>query len=80
MQNVRASCQKHKLENSSLFVCLFVLALSSSPGFSTIKLRTQSLVDYYTFLGNYPPTPPLSQHFALREKWGGVGGQLPRKV
>ena len=34
-----------------------------------------------TFLGNYPPTPPLSQHFALSEKcqrWlrGGVGGHL----
>ena len=22
----------------------------------------------YTFLGNCPPTPPLSQHFALIEK------------
>ena len=24
--------------------------------------------DHYTFLGNCPPTPPLSQHFALSEK------------
>ena len=24
--------------------------------------------DHYTFLGNCPPTPPLSQHFALTEK------------
>ena len=23
---------------------------------------------HYTFLGNCPPTPPLSQHFALGEK------------
>ena len=23
---------------------------------------------YYTFLGNCPPTPPLSQHFALSQK------------
>ena len=24
--------------------------------------------DHYTFLGNCPPTPPLSQHFAPTEK------------
>ena len=24
--------------------------------------------DHCMFLGNYPPTPPLSQHFALSEK------------
>ena len=24
--------------------------------------------DHYTFLGNCPPTPPLSQHFALSDK------------
>ena len=35
----------------------------------------------YTFLGNYPPTPPPSQHFALNEKFQcwlrvGVGGQF----
>ena len=24
--------------------------------------------DHNAFLGNCPPTPPLSQHFALREK------------
>ena len=24
--------------------------------------------DHYTLLGNYPPTPPLSQHFAPSEK------------
>ena len=39
--------------------------------------------DHYTFLGNCPPTPPLSQHFPLCEKcWlrGGVGGQFPRNV
>ena len=39
---------------------------------------------HYTFLGNCPPTPPLSQHyFSLRAKcWlrGGVGGQFPRNV
>ena len=42
--------------------------------------------DHYTFLGNCPSTPPLSQHntcFSLREKYwfrGGVGGQIPRNV
>ena len=25
-------------------------------------------LDHYTFLGNCPPTPPLSQHFVLSEK------------
>ena len=29
---------------------------------------TEVKVDHYTFLGNCPPTPPLSQHFALSEK------------
>ena len=24
--------------------------------------------DHYTFLGTCPPTPPISQHFALSEK------------
>ena len=27
-----------------------------------------SLYDHYTFLGNCPPTSPLSQHFAVSEK------------
>ena len=27
------------------------------------------IVDHYTLLGNCPPTPPLSQHFALSEKY-----------
>ena len=26
-------------------------------------------LDQFRFLGNYPPTPPLSQHFALSEKY-----------
>ena len=28
----------------------------------------QNTMDNYTFLANCPPTPPLSQHFALSEK------------
>ena len=42
--------------------------------------------EQFRFLGNYPPTPPLSQHFALSEKYvimlvrGGVGGQFPRNL
>ena len=27
------------------------------------------IMDHYTLLGNCPPTPPLSQHFALSEKY-----------
>ena len=26
------------------------------------------VADHYKFLGNCPPTPPLSQHLALSEK------------
>ena len=26
-------------------------------------------LDHYSFPGSCPPTPPLSQHFALSEKW-----------
>ena len=25
--------------------------------------------DHFTFLGNWPPTPPLSHHFALSERY-----------
>ena len=28
----------------------------------------KQLLDQFRFLGNCPPTPPLSQHFALGEK------------
>ena len=30
--------------------------------------RKYQKLDQYRFLGNCPPTPPLSQHFALSEK------------
>ena len=26
------------------------------------------VLDQFRFLGNFPPTPPLNQHFALSEK------------
>ena len=32
------------------------------------KTDQQQFSDHYTFLGNCPPTPPLSQNFALREE------------
>ena len=34
----------------------------------TPKLRLEKMWDQFRFLRNYPPTPPLSQHFALSEK------------
>ena len=45
--------------------------------------RKQS--DQFRFLGNCPPTPPLSQHFGLRKKWLimmalGRGGWAPRNL
>ena len=43
--------------------------------------------DQFRFLGNCPPTPPLTQHFAPSETQtlnvelrGGVGGQFPRDL
>ena len=33
-----------------------------------LKVWIQLCLNHYTFLGNCPPTPPLSQHFALSEK------------
>ena len=33
-----------------------------------LSAETLACMDHYTFLGNSPPTPPLSQHFALSEK------------
>ena len=51
----------------------------------TSNSDTCRLVDCYMFLGNCPPTPPLSQHlyFSLKAKcWirGEVGGQFPRNL
>ena len=37
--------------------------------FSRTGVKVWNLIpDHFMFLGNCPPTPPLSQHFALREK------------
>ena len=35
---------------------------------SSKKLNKATMLDHYTFLEICPPTPPLSQHFALSEK------------
>ena len=53
-----------------------------------IYILFKKIWNHYTLLGICPPTPPLSQHFVLSEKWvlmlawggGGVGGQFPRNV
>ena len=51
----------NKKESFSLFFTFHNIPLGSggTPGNS----------DHYTFLGNCPPTPLLSQHFVLSEKW-----------
>ena len=33
------------------------------------KFHWQTIRDPFTFLGNCPPTPPLSQHFALSKNY-----------
>ena len=45
-------------------VWLFLLLLQ----ITVVSLLAQSDWDHNTFLGNCPPTPPLSQHFVLSEK------------
>ena len=44
-------------------------------------MKYRGFMGKFRFLGNCPPTPPLSQHFALSglgEGW--VGGQFPRNL
>ena len=40
-------------------------------------LGHEGLRDQLRFLGNCPPTPPVTQHFAPSDVRGGVGGQFP---
>ena len=35
-----------------------------------IEMDTVFIPDQFRFLGNWPPTPPLSHNFALNEKLG----------
>ena len=48
-----------------LFVCLFVFGMTLS--FKAILKQMVLDWDQIRFLGNCPPTPPLSQHFAVNE-------------
>ena len=36
--------------------------------YCSLEVEVNARKDHNTFLGNYSPTPPLNQHFALREK------------
>ena len=38
-------------------------------GFKNSVVQKNLSGDQFRFLGNCPPTPPLSQHFALSQKW-----------
>ena len=46
----------------------FVFAFNDKLLRNDVINANRSLWGHYTFLGNCPPTPPLSQHFALSEK------------
>ena len=48
-----------------IFGRIFVTELSSIVMDVTSREENS---DYYTFLGNCPTTPPLSQHFGLSKK------------
>ena len=48
-----------------------ILALTHTHTMTLTIILTLNLtltLDHYTFLGKCPPTPPLSQHFALSDK------------
>ena len=36
--------------------------------YDNLREERYDFLDYYRLLGDCPPTPPLSQHFALNEK------------
>ena len=46
------------------------IQIPESGKFWFVKIRNTALGlrDHFTFLGNYPPIPLLSRHFALSEK------------
>ena len=52
--------------------CSEITNMFQSSSFN-VQGKTRSLMldnmDHYTFLGDWPPTPPPSQHFALSEKY-----------
>ena len=49
----------HVAYNEGLVVVLMITSMGGD---------VEVLTDQFRFLGNWPPTPPLSQHFALSEK------------
>ena len=62
------------------------LNLADVPGIRLTFIYNLFL-DQFRFLGNCPPTPPLTQHFALSGEVSvnvdlgeGVGGQFPRNL
>ena len=74
---VSVDINKNDKQPSKLIIIYLIFKNFISPHIWLFKVIT----DQFGFLGNYPPTPPLSQHFALSEKcqrWlrGGVGGHL----
>ena len=46
---------------------IFFPALSDGAGHNIVASHV-GVLDHFTFLGNFPPTPPLNQYFALSEK------------
>ena len=64
-----------KLEKNGPIFLIHVLTCPSLPSivrenrFQVLdRVLNNKTGDHFTFLGNCPPTPPLSQHFALSEE------------
>ena len=47
--------------------CFFVKQRKIKSLEAVLQLLLFWIIDHYTLLGNCPPTPPLSQHFALSD-------------
>ena len=71
-------------ENLSMFFNCCVSFFGKGGGREGNYLGFSERVDQYQYLGNYPPTPPLTQQQSIDNRLGlmlgrgGVGGQLAR--
>ena len=67
LSNVRSFIIFRAGEEITVLTLLVKESKMKLSGMSTLQQYARK-TNHYTFLGNCPPTPPLSQHFALSEK------------
>ena len=75
-QRGERGCRTNHLISEGQVVCYTAVFCFVTNGFFLVgglrddtknAVQTKGHEDHYTFLGNCPPTHPLSQHFALSE-------------